>query len=148
MGNRAVIAFGSSQGKAPAIYLHWNGGLSKVTAFVNAARELGIRDPEGDPEYAAARFAQMLGNFSRGETGLGVGCVDRLDTDNGDNGTYVLGKGWRIVQRLHECGEKGVDKAEHDMVLAEVLRINKPLFVEDHKQTVDVTLRSRQPKEA
>lgn len=60
MGNRAVVTV---KGSSVGIYLHWNGGIESVTAFLRAAKDLGVRDPVNDPAYFYARFVQLVGNF-------------------------------------------------------------------------------------
>lgn len=102
MGNRAVI---TTEHKEIAIYLHWNGGIESVLAFLAAARSLGVRDPSWDPSYGLARLTQVIGMFfsQDGEyaTSLGICTYASADTDNGDNGTYIIGNGFEIVERLY-----------------------------------------------
>ena len=40
MGNRAVITFSGSRSTGVGIYLHWNGGLESVLAFLDAVRSV------------------------------------------------------------------------------------------------------------
>jgi len=98
MGNRAVVTVSGSK---VGVYLHWNGGPESVRAFLRAAKDLGVRDPESDPSYFYARFAQIVGNFFGGTTSVGVGALEELDTDNGDNGVFVIGAGFKITRREH-----------------------------------------------
>lgn len=107
MGNRAVIATGTEQDDI-GIYLHWNGGPESVLAFLDAARDLGVRDPLSD-NYGVARLAQIIGNFLGGDNGIGIDTLANLDTDNGDNGMYVLGPDWTIAKRVHGRGPKSAD---------------------------------------
>lgn len=123
MGNRAVIDFGENVG----VYLHWNGGIESVQAFIDAARKLGIRSPDGDPTYAAARFAQMVGNWFGGTTSVGVGPLDALDCDNGDNGTYVL-DGWKLARQDHVDTPQLRAAIRDEGVYSSVLEINQPIF--------------------
>lgn len=95
MGNRAVIQM---QGQETGIYLHWNGGRDTIEPMLEVAREYGLR---GD-DYGIARLTQMVGNFLGGTLSLGVGSVGVLDTDNGDNGTYVIDEEFNIVDRLFQ----------------------------------------------
>jgi hypothetical protein len=98
MGNRAVIAFKDesiTKDLSPAIYLHWNGGRDSVEGFLAAAKKLALRS---DSSYAAARLAQVIGNYFGGTLSLGVGVYSTLDTDNYDNGVYWV-EGWEIVGR-------------------------------------------------
>lgn len=125
MGDRAVIAFGKKP-KDIGIYLHWNGGRSSVEAFLDAAKELDVR--QGDKVYEAARLAQIIGNFFGGTTSLGVGTLDELDCDNYDNGVYVVNDKLEIVERLHHKGAEQGGKKNYEDVLAETLKKNKLIF--------------------
>ena len=94
MGNRAVIA---TKEKDLGVYLHWNGGRDSVEAFLEYCRIKGYRAPEQD-NYGWARLAQVIGNFFGGDTSIGIDRYERLDTDNYDNGTYII-ENWKIVGR-------------------------------------------------
>src|SRR5947209_40290 len=100
MGNRAHVIFVSKNGHppSPAVYLHWNGGPESVYAFLG---ELKRRKALGTPDYAAARFAHVVGDFfDSNEAGsLSLGVVNGPDAitpealapyDHGDNGIYVV----------------------------------------------------------
>lgn len=97
MGNRAVI---TDAEKKIGVYLHWNGGRDTIEPLLAYCKLKGYRDVEDDPSYAFARLTQVIANFFGGSNSLGVGLFDELDTDNMDNGTYVIGKDWKIVDRL------------------------------------------------
>lgn len=101
MGNRAVITASTKRTGAVGIYLHWNGGPESVLAFLHAARHRGFRDPAYDDSYALARLCGLIHEFfgTKTDTSLGLGVLEQLDTDNFDNGTYVIGKGWEIIDR-------------------------------------------------
>ena len=103
MGNRAVITTSASRSTGIGIYLHWNGGLESVLAFLAAAKARGYRrpDPNGDTSYAMARLCGLICEFTglREETGIGIGTLKELDTDNYDNGTYVIGGDWELLSR-------------------------------------------------
>lgn len=94
MGNRAVI---TTKDKQMGVYLHWNGGRDSVEAFLDYCDLQGFRSPDCDT-YGWARLCQVIGNFLGGGLSVGIGLYDQLDTDNGDNGVYII-KGWRIVGR-------------------------------------------------
>ena len=111
MGNRAVLAFRDSEGKIEkfGIYLHWNGGIESVAAFLEYAEEVGVRGHETG--YFASRLTQIIGNFMEGTLSLGLVSIntDNLaSNDLGDNGVYVIDcsgklKGdKRIVEQWHE----------------------------------------------
>ena len=97
MGNRAVI---TTQDKDLGIYLHWNGGRNNIEGFLLYCKLKGYRAPENDC-YGWARLCQVIGNFFGGEYSVGIDRYDRLDTDNGDNGTYII-KDWQIVGKEFE----------------------------------------------
>lgn len=98
MGNRAVI---TDKNKKFGIYVHWNGGRDSIEGFLEAARRLEFRTPEEDASYAFARLTGIIcAFFGLGDsTSVGIGPLDELDTDNGDNGVYVVGDDWRVVER-------------------------------------------------
>ena len=134
MGNRAVIAFqeenwNTVQPDSVGIYLHWNGGPDSVTAFLDAAKQLGVRPDD----YGVARLCQIIGNWFGGTLSLGIGKCRTLDTDNGDNGTYVVdlkNHGWEIAKTFPREGwsvGRGYDLRRQG-ILAEVLEVNRPIF--------------------
>ena len=132
MGNRAVIAFQDEshdevQPDSVGVYLHWNGGPESVTAFLDAAKELGVRRED---EYGAARLCQIIGNWFGGNLSLGIGQCRMMDIDNGDNGTYVVdleNHGWKVARRIHGSNYGHV-AGHYEGILAEVLEINRPIF--------------------
>ena len=93
MGNRAVLEI---QNENIGIYLHWNGGRNSVQAFLDVAKEYNVRTTE---DYGLARLVQIIGNFFGGILSVGIGSIKQLDTDNGDNGVYVIDKYFNIVER-------------------------------------------------
>lgn len=95
MGNRAVIA---TESKDLGVYLHWNGGRDSVEAFLAYCDLQGYSSPESD-DYGWARLCQTIGNFFGGSTSLGIDKYELLDTNNYDNGVYII-KNWKIVDRL------------------------------------------------
>ena len=133
MGNRAVIAFqeenwNTVQPDSLGIYLHWNGGPESVTAFLDAAKELGVRRED---EYGAARLCQIIGNWFGGTLSIGIGPCRTMDTDNGDNGTYVVdlkNHGWKIVKSFYRDGVPAWTSGNTAAILAEVLEVNRPIF--------------------
>lgn len=104
MGDRAVIGFKECK---TGIYVHWNGNPVSVLGFLKAAKELGYRDPMYDPTYAMARLCGLIAfEFGVGDsTSLGVGDLNELDCDNGDNGMYVVGKDWEVVEWKYSGNE-------------------------------------------
>lgn len=108
MGNTAII---KAQGEKVGLYLHWNGGVDSVTAFLKYCDLRGYR---GFPDsYALARLAQVCGNFFGGTLCVGVEAMSGADTEHDarwlDNGIYIV-KGWEIVNRIgHSCEREGYD---------------------------------------
>ena len=93
MGNRAVLEI---QNTNIGIYLHWNGGRNSVQAFLDVAKEYGVKTTE---DYGTARLVQIIGNFFGGTLSVGIGPIERMDTDNFDNGVYVIDGNFNIVER-------------------------------------------------
>lgn len=104
MGNRAVI---TENMNGTGIYLHWNGGRDSVEAFLRYCDLRGFRSGE----YGIARLAQVIGNFFGGGLSVGIGPTSTLDTDNGDNGTYII-KDWKIIDRKFF---EGTEQNEYDI---------------------------------
>ena len=99
MGNRAVI---TTKDKRIGVYLHWNGGRDSVEAFLLYCKMKGYRCPENDC-YGWARLCQVIGNFFGGDLSVGIDEYSKLDTDNGDNGVYII-ENWEIVDREFYSG--------------------------------------------
>lgn len=98
MGDRAVI---SNKNKNLGVYLHWYGYREFVESVLAYCDLKQYRNPDVDDEYGWARLCQVLGNTLGGTTSLGIGRFDRMDTDNWDNGTYII-EGWDIKERLYQ----------------------------------------------
>jgi len=113
MGNRAVIA---TKEKDLGVYLHWNGGRDSVEAFLEYCKIKGYRAPEQD-NYGWARLAQVIGNFFGGDTSIGIDRYERLDTDNYDNGTYII-ENWKIVGREFVRGDEQREHSLNEMLVA------------------------------
>lgn len=113
MGNRAVIA---TEAKDVGVYLHWNGGRDSVEPFLTYCKLQGYRAPETDC-YGWARLCQTIGNFFGGDgLSIGVDKYENLDTNNWDNGTYII-KNWDIVDRLYFEGEEQDQYELYDMLM-------------------------------
>lgn len=110
MGNRAVITTAPFRLDQIGIYVHWHGGPESVTAFLRAAKRLGMRSPAEDPSYAMARLTQVIANLLGGSLSIGIGVVKDLDFDNGDNGTYLIGGDWQIVGMEYGRMSREVDE--------------------------------------
>lgn len=134
MGNRAVI---TTEDKKMGIYLHWDGDITSVTAFLTWCKLRGIRAPEND-NYGWARLCQVIANYIEGAyydearkvgcggtfSGLSVG-VDRYENIEGladwDNGTYII-KDWEIINREWAGDDEECDK---DYFYRTLCRINE-----------------------
>lgn len=127
MGNRAVIQV---DGSTLGIYLHWNGGVESVTAFLKAAKDLGVRRPASDPSYFHARFVQMIANFFGGTASIGIDLVTHLDTDNGDNGLYIINDALEIQQRKYapDHAKDGFNQEECNGIYDAVMNANASTF--------------------
>lgn len=110
MGNRAFIAAAPYEHSDVGIYVHWNGGRESVEAFCQAAKELGFRDPDDDRWYALARLTQLIANFF-GNDGLsvGIGTGAQLASAGDDQGVWVIGKNWKVVEH-RDCRGKNPTK--------------------------------------
>jgi hypothetical protein len=106
MGNRAVVTFSKSKTTGIGIYVHWNGGLESILAFLAICKHRAYRNAEVDVTYATARLIGVMHEFFDGGLSLGVGELRNLDCNNYDNGVYVLGKDWDIISRWGDGSEK------------------------------------------
>ena len=131
MGNRAVITF-STANNAPAIYLHWNGGRASIEGFLNAARQLGLRHaPTAQAQTEALdKLAELMARyFFRCNVGMTVYRMHYAgtDRDNGDNGTYLLGRDLTIIDRLYMPRGEEINQAKTEAI-AEQITATAPLF--------------------
>lgn len=124
MGNRAVITV---EGSKVGVYLHWNGGIESVTAFLRAAKDLGVRSPCGDASYFYARLVQIIGNYFGGTTSVGIDALDQLDTDNGDNGVYYVNDGFAIMRRVG-APSRIWSEQQSQAIYDDVMLQNKSIF--------------------
>jgi hypothetical protein len=121
MGNRAVIEI---QDTGIGIYLHWNGGRNSVQAFLDVAKEYDVRTSEN---YGTARLVQIIANFFGGTLSVGIAPIEQLDTDNGDNGVYVIDKDFNIVERKFMRYPEQTTPSVEDMKL-EIKEANDNFF--------------------
>lgn len=99
MGNRAVI---TTNEKQIGIYTHWNGGRDSVSGFLAYCRMTGEPSPEVD-DYGWSALVTVMHNFLGDH--VAVDLYTRLDTDNFDNGVYII-ENWTIVGREFFNGEE------------------------------------------
>jgi len=124
MGNRAVI---TTPDKKVGVYMHWNGGRDSVNAILTYCKLHGYRRPEDD-DYGWARLCQVISNFIDTEgTSVGIDLYEHLDTDNGDNGVYII-KDWEIIGREFFDGEE-----QNDYDLIEFLKALDESMPENHR---------------
>lgn len=115
MGNRCLIVPKGQENLG--VYLHWNGGVDSVTAFLTYCkmkeyRPFGGKNADG---YGIARFVQVVGNFFGGGLSIGIEAVTGELTEDYaeayDNGIYII-DGWEICQRISPAGHEGYDLME------------------------------------
>ena len=111
MGNRAVI---TTSKKDLGIYLHWNGGRDSVEAFLEYCKLQHFRSPESDI-YGWARLCQIIGNYFGGGLSVGLGRYYELDTDNWDNGVYII-RNWEIIGREYFEGREQQEYPLNEML--------------------------------
>lgn len=109
MGNRCVI---TTEAREIGVYLHYNGDPDFVASLLHYCSLAGIRKPENDC-YGWARLCQVAANYFGGTLSIGIDQYDRLDTNNGDNGVYII-HDWEIVGR--EFGE-GFGEANTEIMM-------------------------------
>lgn len=117
MGNRAMLI---SENSHVGIYLHWNGGLDSVGAFLKYCELRGFRG--FDHDYGKARFCQVVGKFFGGGMSMGIEYFENIrDLEDWwlDNGVYVI-SGWEIKKRLY---------IPHEDVDASELEIGDVIFI-------------------
>lgn len=116
MGNRGNVVFVDNEGLgkgeiSPAVYLHWNGGPESVYAFL---AEMDYRQIRHEAGYEAARFCQIVGEFfdhdqygtlslgvNNGPTEISAEALDKVWTDSGDNGFYVVNRAAGTMRRFN-----------------------------------------------
>lgn len=101
MGNRATITTAPFDKQNACIYLHWNGGRESIEAFCAAAKELGYRSPGYDANYGMARLTGLICTYFgiADDTSVGIGTVEDLIEAGDDNGCWVIGGDWEIVEQ-------------------------------------------------
>jgi hypothetical protein len=128
MGNRAVITFHNNY-HAPCVYLHWNGGRASVEGFLRAARELGfdLGKFRSESSFMDA-FARMIASrFFSCNVGRNVyrEQYGRADTDNYDNGVYIIDEDLRVIGRLHNRGQEEINPAKTAEIAAAIVNWQK-----------------------
>ena len=75
----------------------------------------GYRRPEQD-NYGWARLCQVIGNYFGGELSIGIDKYECLDTNNWDNGVYII-EDWEIVDREFNHGSEQQEYDLYDMLI-------------------------------
>jgi|TARA_B100001094_G_scaffold181414_1_gene175792 hypothetical protein len=128
MGNRAIITIKDkylAKDDWPSIYLHWNGGYDTVKPMLDVARQYGI---DCESHYGIARLAQMFGNYFGGTLSVGIGSYSGQDLNNGDNGVYIIGDDWEIIEREYHDKPEQLTHDYYEMVES-IKEINDPMFI-------------------
>lgn len=119
MGNRAVITWSKAEDVAHSkdigIYVHWNGGLDYVRAWLTYCKLMGYRKPDQD-NYGYARLCAVIANCFDAGLSVGIDTCDHLDCDNGNNGTYIC-EGWEIIDRKYFSGEEQDEYELYNLLL-------------------------------
>lgn len=97
MGNRCVI---TDIDKNKTIYQHWNGGRDTIQPMLDVVKELG------------GNFDTLI-EVSKIVFDGEVVSYERADTNNWDNGVYVIDDNLNIVAREYHRGELS-EQEEHD----------------------------------
>ena len=140
MGNRAVI---STKNKDIGVYLHWNGGRDSVRAFLAYCKLKDFRCPEDDC-YGWARLCQIVGNYFGGGLSLGIDKYENLDTDNWDNGVYII-ENWEIVDREFKHGP---EQHEYDLLkMLKDINESQPESERLEEKIIEEYVKSLPPKE-
>ncbi len=108
MGNRAIITTRANfeNGVGMGLYLHWNGGRDSVEGFLKYCQIKGFSGFGEDDSYAFARLTQVVGNFFGGGSSVGVDVYNFTEDPWCDNGIYIVGNGWEIIDRKYFDGEE------------------------------------------
>lgn len=120
MGNRAVITASNTK-NAPCIYLHWNGGRASVEGFLAAARYLSIR---GTDSKTFDAIAETIASYFFGcKVGFTVyrETYGRADTDNWDNGVYVIDADLNIVGRKFKRSSEEVNPEKTQGIFEQIV---------------------------
>lgn len=133
MGDRAVI---SNNTKNLGVYLHWNGYREFVESVLAYCDLKQYRSPDDDDEYGWARLCQVIGNTLGGTLSLGVGRYERMDTDNYDNGTYII-QSWDIKDRLYK---HYADNKREYSILEALKQINERQPKEEQVEDKDIQI--------
>lgn len=125
MGNRAVLTF-SNTPSAPCIYLHWNGGRASVEGFMGAARALGYHERGYSAPQLIDALAELIATHFFGvevnKVHVYVERFGEADTDNWDNGTYILNeKDLQVIGRMFFKGQEEWDQDKTTQIMHHIV---------------------------
>lgn len=124
MGNRAVITF-TNHATSPCIYLHWNGGRASVEGFLKAAQQLELLPSKFNHESEFLdKFAELIAErFFDCKVGMTVyrEKYGTSDTDNYDNGVYVIDQKLAIIGRLYFRNSEEIDQNKTDEICKSIV---------------------------
>lgn len=107
MSNSGIIAFGKAK-NSTSIYLHWNGGIESIMAFLQCGKDYGVGDR---PDYAPARMCQIIGNFmDKSVLSLGIYPLDKAPGT--DHDVVRVDEKLNIVFAIGHEYEKGITTAD------------------------------------
>jgi len=147
MGNRAVITM-TERDDSPAIYLQWNGGKDSIEGFLLAAKKFAeVRPVAMEGRLACGpylnekkfmdEFAEMIGKhfFRKKVNTLHVYREEygRADTDNWDNGTYIINGLMEIVDRRY-VPEGYTEEEDQEKTIGIALQIGESI---DRQNKID-----------
>jgi hypothetical protein len=124
MGNRAVITF-TNHATSPCIYLHWNGGRASVEGFLKAAQQIELLPTNFNHESEFLdKFAEMIAHrFFKCRVGMTVyrEKYGQADTDNWDNGVYVIDQKLEIIGRIYRRNSEETDFAKSESICKSIV---------------------------
>ena len=128
MGNRCIV---KPIDKNIGVYLHWNGGRSSVTAFLEYCKLKEYRYFGGERAdgYGIARFCQIIGNWFGGSLSLGIQTDVEATEEYAkglDNGIFII-DGWDIVDHIGSEYEDDYDLQEFLLSIDEAQPVNEQL---------------------
>jgi hypothetical protein len=130
---------------SPSVYCHWNGSAGSIYGFLE---ELDRRKIRADQDYECARFIQLVGEFfdQNQISGLSLGVANgptsdkpedlqKVQTDHGDNGFYLVDRMHRVegrphVRRLKEQWVTGAEARDPGFCEAHAEALEKALYYE------------------
>lgn len=121
MGNRAVVTM-SVASDAPCIYLHWNGGKASVQGFLKAAKAMKLDTTE--PRKFFDEFAKIIAKYFFGcNVGMHIyrETYGRADTDNWDNGVFIIDQDLKIVGREFKRNTEETDDLKAHAICTQML---------------------------